>query len=257
MEDAASSIQGFFKIVVCKKILYFKLKQRYFRYFDENANCFYYYNDFDQTCSWSPPLLMHNVELFFQHDVLSLEDKIKAREKRKEEKAQVEMEKRNRERIAIEKLRDIRKNQLEWITKRVCVKNGLEKKHYRDIQRLYRKWDKSLKKSYSKDRAARLGQIKMDNQKAYQELYDGVKVVRLDSIREASLNGDAKRVLELIQTGHHVNAVSAMGLTPLIAASRSGSYDVVKVLLQNGAFVNQRHIVRSCILGCSGVVFPK
>ena len=38
-----------------------------------------------------------------------------------------------------------------------------------------------------------------------------------------------------------------MGLTPLTAGCRIGSYEVVQTLLQNGARVNHRHVVRITI----------
>lgn len=55
---------------------------------------------------------------------------------------------------------------------------------------------------------------------------------------DASLNGDANAISNLLAEGAEANSANGKGYSPLIGASRSGCVDCVRILLQAGADVN-------------------
>lgn len=54
----------------------------------------------------------------------------------------------------------------------------------------------------------------------------------------AALNGDAARVLELVDAGYDVNESDANGFTPLHFAAQSHAPDATRVLLERGADID-------------------
>ncbi|TDY72166.1 ankyrin repeat protein [Leptospira meyeri] len=60
------------------------------------------------------------------------------------------------------------------------------------------------------------------------------------AIHEAAFLGDAKQIKLLIQFKANVNVKNNAGMTPLHIASLHGYTDCVKILLDAGAFPNER-----------------
>lgn len=59
-------------------------------------------------------------------------------------------------------------------------------------------------------------------------------------LHEAAKTGNIDRVHKLIKEGHFVNAIdSRFGLTPLHYAVRNGRVEVARLLIENGASLNQ------------------
>src|SRR5215467_8187720 len=54
----------------------------------------------------------------------------------------------------------------------------------------------------------------------------------------AALDGDAPRVLELVEAGYDVNESDANGFTPLHFAAQSHALEVTRVLLEHGADID-------------------
>ena len=57
---------------------------------------------------------------------------------------------------------------------------------------------------------------------------------------EAIKNGDVNSVNALIAKGTDVNASDLSGYTPLIYAAKIGHSECVKILIENGAYVNSQ-----------------
>jgi len=60
----------------------------------------------------------------------------------------------------------------------------------------------------------------------------------------AAGNGHIKIAEFLIKRGANVNAENELASTPLIWACTNGSFDLVKLLFENGAVLDARSIVR-------------
>ena len=66
---------------------------------------------------------------------------------------------------------------------------------------------------------------------------------------EACKSGDIKKVRELIRKGVNVNEKSDfIEDTALLIASRKGYFDIVKLLIENGADVNLNTPIRDAIM---------
>ena len=152
----------------------------------------------------------------------------------------------------VESLRDKRRAEVERIRIRTKIKAKLDRKYSNRIAKLHMQWVKQQKQAYASQRKERQLILHREIQ---HKLHQPNTKIMYSSIREAAQSGDAERIEELVRLGNNVNAESAMGLTPLMAACRTGNYDSVKVLLKHGADVNHQHVVtqRTALMqACSG-----
>ncbi len=79
-----------------------------------------------------------------------------------------------------------------------------------------------------------------------------------EGMRQAALNGDAKRVIELLDTGTNVNAPDQEGHTALMFAAFNGHTEIVLALIDSNAVVDRRDLQgRTALLYASTGPFPE
>lgn len=212
---------------------------RYEKCVDEESGYEYFYDAETGEWSWEDP----TATVLIPAEEETLETKLERFERQEEEKKLAKKQERQAEREKLEQLRREKVAAIESIQARIRIRDRLGRKHKHIVTKVKRTWVREELEYHRQLKRERVASLKQQNRQERDDLYSGMKVLRLESLREASLNGDVERIQQLVQEGHDVNRTSAVGLTPLIAASRTGSYDAVKMLLKHGACVNQRHFV--------------
>lgn len=76
----------------------------------------------------------------------------------------------------------------------------------------------------------------------------GCGFIRNDALNQAALSGDAGRIRELLSQGADVNGRGMHAMTPVLSAARGGHLEVVQLLVEKGAAVNDHNDSGSALM---------
>ncbi|KAH7482314.1 Ankyrin repeat domain-containing protein 50 [Phytophthora ramorum] len=210
----------------------------YLKCWDAVSGLAYYCNLRTGLSSWKKPLLLaarDPVEALAP-TISTLDEDVNTLESKPEGEAGINPQ------LSLKDRHQQREESLAFKKKCEGEKRELMLRHRRKIARAMRRFDKDSLDEKSRTRQERQTKLKQDNQQLLQDLYDGKKKENVETIREAAMRGNLDRIEKLLDLGFSVDAESAMGLTPLLAACQSGHLEVVRRLLSSGANVNHAHV---------------
>ncbi|KAL7999801.1 putative C2 domain, WW domain, ankyrin repeat-containing domain, C2 domain superfamily [Plasmopara halstedii] len=208
------------------------VKSAYVEYWDPVNGLAYYYNVHTGISSWEKPMLLAaqdstNFEL--QAPLKTLNNSVKSCVNSLLQLRLEDQEKQREECSTFKKLCD-------------DEKQALMRRHRRKIARATHRFNTKILDDMKNARQERQAKLKNENIQLLQDLSEGRTKENVQSIREASMQGNLERVKMLLNMGLSANAESAMGLTPLLAACQGNHASVVRLLLLSGACVNHAHV---------------